>query len=240
MAFALVGLSLATPTKTVQKRADMCGQWDSVQTAGYTLYNACIPNMWGMSAGTGRQCTTLNSVSGNTIAWRTTWSWSGGQYNVKSYPNAVVDGPKPQLRNVKSIPSTWKWSYTGSGMVANVAYDIFSSSTASGNPEYEIMIWVGSYGGAGPISNGQPKSVNIAGTAWKLHQGQNNQMKVFSFVSERPVTNFSGDLNAFLTYLRSNNGLPAGQYLTSVGAGTEPFVGQNAVFTTTAYSCAIN
>jgi len=34
------------------------------------------------------------------------------------------------------------------GAVANVAYDIFTSSTAGSEPEYEIMIWLAAYGGA--------------------------------------------------------------------------------------------
>ena len=30
---------LASPTPTVQKRADYCGQWDSQVTGAYTVYN---------------------------------------------------------------------------------------------------------------------------------------------------------------------------------------------------------
>lgn len=40
--------------------------------------------------------------------------------------------------------------YTGTSIVANVAYDLFTSSTASGSAEYEIMIWLAALGGAGP------------------------------------------------------------------------------------------
>jgi xyloglucan-specific endo-beta-1,4-glucanase len=127
-------------------------------------------------------------------------------------------------------------------MVADVAYDLFTSSTATGSSEYEIMVWLAALGGAGPISSsGSPVATpTIAGVSWKLYDGYNGNMHVFSFVASSQVTSFSGNLKDFLTYLSSNYGLSTSQYLTSLGAGTEPFVGSNAVLTTTAYSVAIN
>jgi len=127
-------------------------------------------------------------------------------------------------------------------MVANVAYDLFTSSSASGSSEYEVMIWLAALGGAGPISSsgGPIATPNIAGTSWKLYEGWNGNMHVFSFVASSQVTSFSGDLKAFLSYLSSSHGLSTSQYLTSLGAGTEPFVGSNAVLTTSAYSAVVN
>lgn len=106
---ALLPLALASPTPTtVEKRATTyCGQWDSAVTGTYTVYN----NLWGMSSGTGSQCTTLTGLSGSNLQWSTTWSWSGGQYNVKSYANAVVNVSKKALSAISSIPSTWNWRY---------------------------------------------------------------------------------------------------------------------------------
>ncbi|KAI0407949.1 family 12 glycosyl hydrolase [Xylaria palmicola] len=236
---ALASLALATPTPTVDKRATtFCGQWDSVQTGSYIVYN----NLWGQSSGSGSQCTTVNSLSGNSVAWSTSWSWSGGQYSVKSYANAVVQTAVKKISAVSTIPTTWKYSYTGSNMVANVAYDLFTSSSASGSSEYEVMVWLAALGGAGPISSsGSPVATpNIAGVTWKLYDGWNGNMHVFSFVASSQVTSFSGDLKAFLTYLTSNQGMSTSQYVTSIGAGTEPFVGSNAVLTTTAYSISVN
>ncbi|KAI0485696.1 family 12 glycosyl hydrolase [Xylaria cf. heliscus] len=236
---ALAGLALATPTPTVDKRATtFCGQWDSVQTGSYIVYN----NLWGQSSGTGSQCTTVNSLSGNSVAWSTSWTWSGGQYNVKSYANAVVQTSAKKISAISTMPTTWKYSYTGSNMVANVAYDLFTSSSASGSSEYEVMVWLAALGGAGPISSsGSPVATpTIAGVSWKLYDGWNGNMHVFSFVASSQVTSFSGDLKAFLSYLTSNQGMSTSQYVTSIGAGTEPFVGSNAVLTTTAYSITVN
>jgi xyloglucan-specific endo-beta-1,4-glucanase len=127
-------------------------------------------------------------------------------------------------------------------MVCNVAYDLFTSSTATGSAQYEIMIWLGSIGGAGPISaSGSPiANPSVAGRSWKLFKGQNGQMTVFSFVAPSNVNNFSGDLKQFVNYLSSSQGFPRSQILQSVGAGTEPFVGSGAKFTTTGYSCSVN
>jgi xyloglucan-specific endo-beta-1,4-glucanase len=51
------------------------------------------------------------------------------------------------------MQSSWSWSYTGSDLVADVSYDMFTSSSAGGSNEYEIMIWLAALGGAGPISS---------------------------------------------------------------------------------------
>lgn len=229
---------LTSPSSPLDKRATFCGQWDSQTVGNYIVYN----NLWGESSGTGSQCTTVDSISGNTLAWHTSWSWSGGQYSVKSYANAVVSFTKKALSSISSIPSTWKWTYTGSNMVADVAYDMFTSSSASGSAEYEVMIWLAALGGAGPISStGSPiATVTIAGTSWKLYKGPNGSMTVFSFVASSSVASFSGDLKAFFSYLISSQGLSSSQILQSIGAGTEPFVGSNAVLTTSAYSCSVN
>ncbi|PSN75431.1 endoglucanase A precursor [Corynespora cassiicola Philippines] len=226
------GLAVASP---VEKRADFCGQWDNQVNGPYTTYN----NLWGRDQATsGSQCTGVDSYSGNTIRWHTSWSWAGGAGHVKSYANVVTRLQQRALSSISRLPSTWSWTYTGNGLIANVAYDLFTSSTATGSPEYEIMIWLGSLGGAGPISaTGSPiATVTLAGRSWRLYNGRNGQMNVFSFVATSNVASFSGDLNDFVKYLTSNQGMPSSQILTSAGAGTEPFEGSNAVFTTTAYT----
>lgn len=142
------------------------------------------------------------------------------------------------ISSISSLPSVWTWSYSGSNIIANVAYDLFTGSSASGSPEYEVMIWLSALGGAGPISStgSAIATPTIAGKQFRLYKGPNGQMTVFSFVATSAVNNFNGDVNDFLKYLRTNQGLPGTQILQSVGAGTEPFSGSNAVLTTTAFS----
>jgi len=237
---AFAAAAIAVPTATLDKRATtICGQWDSVVTGTYTVYE----DLWNEAAGTGSQCTTVNSLSGTTLAWSTSWSWSGGSNQVKSYANAVVtQSTIKKISAITSIPSTWKWSYTGSSIVADVSYDMFTSSTATGSNQYEIMIWLAALGGAGPISStgSAIATVTINGVSWKLYSGPNGSTTVYSFVASSETTSYSGDIKNFFTYLINNQGYPSSQYLLSIGAGTEPFTGSSAVFTTSAYSTVVN
>lgn len=103
------------------------------------------------------------------------------------------------------------------------------------------MVWLGAYGGAGPISSSGSAiaTVTIAGYSWKLYSGPNGDTTVYSFVATSTVTNFSGDLNLFFKYLVSSQGVSNSMYITHLQAGTEPFTGSNAVFTTSAYKIAV-
>ena len=64
------------------------------------------------------------------------------------------------------LQTTWDWSQTSSGsIVADVAYDLFTSNTAGGSNVNEIMIWLANYND-GPISytydsSGQPVFVDL-------------------------------------------------------------------------------
>ncbi|KAF4458511.1 glycosyl hydrolase family 12 [Fusarium albosuccineum] len=236
---ALAGLAAASPTGLFT-RGQFCGQWDSETAGAYTIYN----NLWGQdNADSGEQCTTNNGEqSDGSISWAVEWTWTGGQGQVKSYPNAVVEIEQKSLAEVSSISTAWDWSYTGDGVVANVAYDLFTGSTADGTEEYEFMIWLGALGGAGPISatGSAIATVELAGYSWQLYQGKNNQMTVFSFVAESSVESFCGDLADFTDYLVENQGVSDSQILQSVGAGTEPFEGTNAVFTTNNYHASVS
>jgi xyloglucan-specific endo-beta-1,4-glucanase len=100
-------LALATPTPALDKRATtICGQYDSVATGTYTVYQ----DLWGESSATsGSQCTTVTSDSSGTLAWSTSWTWAGGKSSVKSYANAAITSSK-KISAISSISSTWKWS----------------------------------------------------------------------------------------------------------------------------------
>jgi xyloglucan-specific endo-beta-1,4-glucanase len=176
----------------------------------------------------------------------------------------VVDSSGQQISAISSMPTVWSYTYEGTDLVADVAYDLFTSSTQGGSNEYEVMIWLAALGGAGPISStskaslqvaapvltpagsygadGKPvaiATVKIAGQTWNLYEGPNGQMTVFSFVATSTVNDFSGDLKEFFDYLVENQSYDDSQYLLSAGAGTEPFTGSDTVFTTSAYSISI-
>ena len=104
---ACIAPSLAAPTPVQPEAAaaSQCGQWDSTVTGSYTLYQ----DLWGESAGTGSQCSSVTSLSGTNLAWTTSWNWSGGPYNVKSFANAVVKITSKPLSQYKSMITSWKW-----------------------------------------------------------------------------------------------------------------------------------
>jgi xyloglucan-specific endo-beta-1,4-glucanase len=104
------------------------------------------------------------------------------------------------------------------------------------------MVWLAAYGGAGPISatGSAVATVTIGSYSFKLYKGTNGATTVFSFVATSTVTSFSGDINLFFKYLTTSQGVPSSYYITSLQAGTEPFSGESAVFTTSAYSISVS
>uniref|UniRef100_A0A0B7K169 Endoglucanase n=1 Tax=Bionectria ochroleuca TaxID=29856 RepID=A0A0B7K169_BIOOC len=221
-------LSLSVPLAAVAQT--LCGQYSSNTQGGYIFNN----NMWGMGSGSGSQCTYIDKVWAEGVAWHTDWTWSGGENNVKSYPYSGRElGTKRIVSSIKSISSGADWDYTGSNLRANAAYDIFTSAdpnhpTSSG--DYEVMIWLGRYGGVYPIGN-SVGTVRAAGRDWALHIGYNGAMKVFSFVAANPVTRFDGEIMDFFYLLRDMQGYPmTSQYLLTLQFGTEPFTGSGAKF----------
>ncbi len=97
-------LASASPAALVPRALDTsshCGQWDVVQAAPYSL----LLDLWGKDGATsGQQCANIVSLSGSTIAWKTTWTWTGGS-GVKSFANIQLDqGVNKQLSAIKSIP----------------------------------------------------------------------------------------------------------------------------------------
>ncbi|KAJ3871971.1 glycoside hydrolase family 12 protein [Lentinula edodes] len=244
----LLPFILAAPAPEVEKRATtFCGQWDTSSDGNYELFL----DQWGLSDATsGSDCASITSLSGNTIAWTTTYTWVGGT-GIKSFTNMQLNaGINQQLSAISSIPSVWDWTISTSGtIVADVAYDIFTSATSGGSAANEIMIWLANYN-AGPISSsynadGQPNpiasDISIAGYSWNLYSGSNGANAVWSFLpstSGTTITSFSGDINLFFNYLTANEGLSTSQYLTTFQAGTEATSG-SATLTTTSYSASI-
>ena len=144
-------------------------------------------------------------------------------------------------------------------MVADVSYDLWLAPSVGVANKYEIMVWLGAYGGAGPISTTGSTPIatpTIAGTTWKLFKGPNGDVTVFSFVAPSSIGDFSADLKLFFNYLTASQGVSTSNVVTSLQAGTEPFSGKmipfqlrrwtlltsqgsNAVFTTSKYTIKV-
>jgi len=245
---AVYATPVAKPRATTNIATSSCERWGVVKASPYELQS----NLWGASgASSGNQCTNFTSMNGNTVSWSTSWTWTGGN-EVKSFSNIQLNsGIGKQLSAISSMPSTWKWSQSSSSsdsIVADVAYDLFTSSTPTGNNEHEVMVWLANYNSQ-PISykyNASGKAISIAtqikiaNRTWNLYQGTNGSNLVWSFLPADGaiITSFKGDINLFLHYLTSQGYVPSSQYLKTAQGGTEATSG-TAKFTTKSYSLQI-
>ena len=107
--------AFAAPADLLPRATAQCGQYQSQASGSYTLYT----NGWGWSSGTGSQCSQIDSLTGTTLAYSTTWSWSGTPNQVKSYTNVETTFTKKQLSAYTSMQTAWKWSYTGTDLRVN-------------------------------------------------------------------------------------------------------------------------
>lgn len=123
-----------------------------------------------------------------------------------------------------------------------MSYDLWLASSAGGDNEYEIMVWLAALGGAGPISStgSSVATPTIGGYSWDLYSGTNGATTVYSFVASSSIESWSGDMMDFFTYLVENEGVSSSKYITQLQAGTEPFTGSDAVFTTSSYSISVS
>ncbi|KAJ7347291.1 concanavalin A-like lectin/glucanase domain-containing protein [Mycena albidolilacea] len=95
----------------------------------YVLENT----LWGESAATsGSQISQVTATNGNPLTWQTTYTWTGGNSNRKSYANLGLRlSVGNTLASIASIPTIWLWTYSfaSSGLVADVSYDLWLSET---------------------------------------------------------------------------------------------------------------
>ncbi|KAG1770240.1 glycoside hydrolase family 12 protein [Suillus occidentalis] len=210
------------------------GQFDSVNAGPYSLLN----DLWGeYNATSGSQTSQITSLTGNYVAWTTTYTWiGGGPDQVKSFANIQLnDNINQQLSAISSLPTDWQWNLSNDNVVADVAYDLFTSWSPGGSNVNEIMVWLANVN-SGPISanynaEGQavPVATNISleGHTWNLYSGSNGVNQVYSFLltTSDTIQSFSGDIYSFISYLIDNEGLNTAQYLTCAQAGTEAFSG---------------
>jgi xyloglucan-specific endo-beta-1,4-glucanase len=218
----------------------LCDQYGYFAGSGYEFNN----NNWGKDSGQGSQCTYVDYHNSNNVGWHSTWSWSGGNDNVKAYPYSGRQlSSKRLVSQIGSLPTSVSWNYAGSNIRANVAYDLFTAQdpnhvTYSG--DYELMIWLGRLGNVYPIGSSVGQ-VNVDGQQWDLWVGYNGAMKVFSFIAPQERRSYSGNAKNFFTYLQNSQGFPANnQYLLTYQFGSEAFTGNGATFTVSSFSASSN
>ena len=190
-----------------------CDRWASTTSSSYTIYN----NIWGDNYGS--QCLSVNSYSD----WWVDANHTGT--GIKSYPN-VEQQLSVNVDDMGTITSYFNVSQPGSGDYTT-AYDIWYDNYA-----YEIMLWMNTYGGIGPISytygcSGYPSwacpvetSVTVGGHTWDIYQGTNGSNTVYSFVRTSNTNSGTVDIAAISKWLK-NNGWFGNANLHSIQFGFE-------------------
>jgi len=208
----------------------LTGPTDCQPAGSYTL----CQNLWGADQGVGSQNSTLDSTSGDSISWETSYTWANNDNSVKSYANVESTTVKGiQLSALQTAPTSWSWSYgsASDGLRADVSYDIWLGAASSGTPAssasaYEIMIWLSGEGGIQPVGSSIQSGISLAGHPWTLWSGPNQNWQVFSFVSaDGNINDFSADLKDFFDFLEQSHGVAGSNYIQSIQSGTEPFTG---------------
>ncbi|KAI9254439.1 concanavalin A-like lectin/glucanase domain-containing protein, partial [Phascolomyces articulosus] len=228
-----------------------CGTEDSVQYGDYNVYN----NLIGRST-SGSQCTELIrsgiNGGGKSVAWRTTWSWSGEEKKIKSFANAAHHHEPTPFVDTTEIPTIWEWTTTASESEQkyNVALNIFTSEEGpkdSGkNYEYQIEIWLDRTGDdVKPIGNQldgssfTPGGDSNTGEQYLLFSGSNGVQTVFTFVATQKMNYFEGDLALFIQELIDRGYMSGPQVIGAIRGGTTAYVGEKVEFITNQFKVSI-
>ncbi|BBH41681.1 hypothetical protein myaer102_42990 [Microcystis viridis NIES-102] len=134
-----------------------------------------------------------------------------------------------QISTLLNATTNWITVQPNSG-VYNVVYDIWLNRTpiATGQPDgAEIMIWLNKRGNIQP--NGSfTGTVSVNGTTWDMWVGNNNGVRVVSYVRTTGVTSVQNlNIKAFLDDAHSRDYVRSSWYLIAVEAGFE--IWQNGV-----------
>ncbi len=200
--------------------------------SGYLLNN----NVWGKEKSPDGWQLIDVVQPGEKLSWTVRYNWPVGSdpHSVKCYPSVVTgwqwgvwsdDGRLPvSLSDLTKAVSGASVKLENPG-VQNVAYDLWFHASApvrsEDKPSDELMIWMGRYGGAGPLGKLQGK-VQIDGAEWELWFGDIG-WKVFSFVRTENTTSWRVDVKAFIDHLVAKGLMPATKQLSSIQFGTEVF-----------------
>jgi hypothetical protein len=164
-----------------------------------------------------------------------------GSNNQRATQNSNL--PK-RIGDIRSVATGLSWSGSPGGEY-NVAYDVWFSSSASGDqgPSTRsfLMVWFHKTGGPKPESDTTPYGpfgvARIAGQDWDVWYGRNVEGRpVISYVARSSVPSLEFDLNHFILHAKGSQGRPAeftnDLYLTNIFAGFEIWSGGQGLKTT--------
>jgi hypothetical protein len=213
----------------------------------YYIFN----NLWGEAEGTGSQCVWNGVLDGDTIGYGTNWTWTGGQYDVKSYSSIVLGwqwgwklqntGLPVQLSAGTDIQSTWTFTITEyTENYIDVGYDCWFhniSDPESETPTTEMMIWLYYNGMTAPYGT-YLGTYTLADTTWSLYVAWVTTHYEYVFFRLETTTSQSLNLKDFTDVLVNEGYFNSSLYLTSIEIGPECYTGDGEMVTS-AYSVTI-
>ena len=199
----------------------------------YFLFN----NVWGQDDSPSGTSSIWNNNSSSPLSWGTSYNWPAGSNpnSVKAYLSVVSgwhwgtwssnSGLPVRIWDNKNVNTGGSFTISNAG-TQNLAYDCWfhtiNNPTWQNNPTDELMIWVATYGGAGPLGT-YVETVSFAGGSWNVYKG-NIGWNVYSFVRTSNSTSWSFNVRDFVNYVVYTKGWVANsKFLTSVQFGTEVF-----------------
>ncbi|PYH41259.1 concanavalin A-like lectin/glucanase [Aspergillus saccharolyticus JOP 1030-1] len=139
----------------VAQQAQLCDQYATYTGGVYTINN----NLWGKDAGSGSQCTTVNSASSAGTSWTTKWN--------------CFD--KKLVSQISRIPTAARWSYDNTGIRADVLEPLGSQIATATVEGQTWELWYG--------VNGAQKTYSfVAPTPITSFQGDVNDF--FKYVTQ--------------------------------------------------------
>ena len=202
-------------------------------------------NVWGASA---NQSLVVNGTS-FTVTQQT--GDNSGSYNPVSYPSIFIGSNNSHAtansglpRAVTSLPSiTTSFSHNATGSIGgiyNAAYDVWFSTTASGDPGNPsggyLMVWLYRPTQKQPVGGVRAAGQTIAGAdgTWNVYTCTptatdtcSNNRPVISYVRTTSTTSLTFDLRNFINHAMSNfpANVPTSWYLSNIFAGFEIWSG---------------
>ncbi|HEY4186425.1 MAG TPA: hypothetical protein VGP07_15220 [Polyangia bacterium] len=179
-----------------------------------------------------------------------TQTGTGSNNNPASFPSVFIgqnsnnssgDNPKAVSAITKgSLPTSWTWTENGATGSYNAAYDVWFSTSSSGEPAASsptggfLMVWYHKPTDNQPIGT-MMNTVNIAGQNWNVWEGNNsgNGKPCITYQAATTIHTLSFNLGDFIRDAVDNQKfLMNSWYLTNVFAGYEIWTGGAGLETT--------
>jgi cellulose 1,4-beta-cellobiosidase len=142
--------------------------------------------------------------------------------------DTVNDNLPIQVSSITSVPTGWTWAANGATGDYDAAYDLWFSTSASGDPGTPsggyLMVWLYDPPGTQPIG-ASVGTVTLSGLTLTVWYGVNAGVPVVTYVAVDPTYTVELDLNVFIQDAVARSYIQSAWYLTNVFAGFEIWSG---------------